>query len=86
MAVEGSTNKAVFETYLEHFLAPTLKGGQVVIMDNLSAHKGEKIRQLIEDKGCQLLYLPTYSADFKWDEKVRDRDSTRLLRWWAYGV
>ena len=64
MVVEGSTNEAVFETYLEHFVAPTIKGGQVVIMDNLSAHKGEKVRQLIEEKGCQLLYLPAYSPDF----------------------
>jgi transposase len=63
MAVEGSTNKAVFETYVEHFLAPTLKAGQVVIMDNLSAHKGERIRELIEERDCKLLYLPPYSPD-----------------------
>src|SRR3712207_328083 len=63
VAVEGPTTKAVFEAYMKHFLAPTLRTGQVVVMDNLSAHKGEKIRELIEEKGCKLLYLPPYSPD-----------------------
>jgi transposase len=61
MAVEGSTTKEVFEAYIEHCLAPTLREGQVVVMDNLSAHKGERVRRLIEDRGCELLYLPPYS-------------------------
>jgi transposase len=52
----------VFEAYVEHFVVPTLRVGQVV-MDNLSAHKGERIRNLIEDRGCELLYLPPYSPD-----------------------
>jgi DDE superfamily endonuclease len=43
MAVEGSTTQKVFEAYVERFLAPTLKPGQVVILDNLGAHKGEKV-------------------------------------------
>jgi transposase len=47
MAIEGSTNKEVFEAYMEHFLAPTLKEGQTVVMDNLSAHKGESVRKVI---------------------------------------
>ena len=63
MAVEGSTTKEVFETYVEHFLVPALREGQVVVMDNLSAHKGERVRNLIEDRGCGLLYLPPYSPD-----------------------
>jgi transposase len=63
MAIEGSTNKEVFEAYVEYFLAPTLREGQVVVMDNLSAHKGERVRKLIEDRGCELLYLPPYSPD-----------------------
>jgi transposase len=63
MAVEGSTTKEVFETYIEHFLAPVLTSGQLVMMDNLSAHKGERVRKLIEDRGCELLYLPPYSPD-----------------------
>jgi transposase len=63
MAVEGATTARVFETYEERVLAPTLRKGQVVVMDNLSAHKGERVRELIEDRGCELLYLPSYSPD-----------------------
>jgi transposase len=62
LAVEGGTTARVFETYTERVLAPTLRKGQVV-MDNLSAHKGERVRELIEDRGCELLYLPSYSPD-----------------------
>jgi transposase len=43
---------------------PTLKKGQVVVMDDLSAHKGQRVRDLIEARGCQLIYLPPYSPDF----------------------
>jgi transposase len=64
LVVEGSTNGTVFETYLEDVLLPTLKRGQVVVMDNLSAHKGERVRELIEEKGCELIYLPPYSPDY----------------------
>ena len=64
LAVEGATNAKVFETYVERVLGPTLRRGQVVVMDNLSAHKGERIRELIEQRGCELVYLPSYSPDF----------------------
>ena len=64
MAIEGSTTKEVFEAYVEHFLAPKLRPGQVVVMDNLGVHKGERVRELIEGRGCELLYLPPYSPDF----------------------
>jgi transposase len=64
LTVRGSTTAAVFETYVERVLCPRLKSGQVVVMDNLSAHKGERIRALIEGRGCELLYLPPYSPDF----------------------
>ncbi len=63
MAIEGSTTKEVFEAYVERFLAPTLRVGQVVLMDNLTAHKGERVRRLIEERGCKLLFLPPYSPD-----------------------
>ena len=63
MAFEGSTTKEVFEAYVEHFLTPASKAGQIVIMDNLAAHKGEKVRKLIEVSRCELLYLPPYSPD-----------------------
>jgi transposase len=45
-------------------LAPTLRRGQLVVMDNLLAHKGERIKELIEQQGCQLVYLPAYSPDY----------------------
>jgi transposase len=64
LAVEGATNSQVFQTYVERVLAPTLRRGQVVVMDNLSAHKGERVRELIEGRGCDLLYLPPYSPDY----------------------
>jgi len=64
LAVEGATDSQVFETYVERVLAPTLREGQVVVMDNLSAHKGGRVRELIEERGCELLYLPSYSPDF----------------------
>ncbi len=64
MAVEGSTDREAFEAYLEHALSPTLKAGQVVVLDNLSAHKPARVRELIEGKGCELIYLPAYSPDF----------------------
>jgi transposase len=63
VAVEGAATKAVFEAYLEQALVPSLQPGQVVILDNLSAHKGERVRELIEEAGCELLYLPPYSPD-----------------------
>jgi transposase len=62
MAVEGSTNQEVFDAHVEHVLAPTLEAAQVVIMDNLSAHKPARVRELIEERGCELIYLPAYSS------------------------
>ena len=63
LAVEGSTTREVFEAYLEHILAPTLEPRQMVVMDNLSAHKGGRVREIVEGAGCELLYLPPYSPD-----------------------
>jgi transposase len=63
LAVEGATSAKVFETYVELVLAPNLRRGQVVVMDNLSAHKGARVRELIEGRGCELMYLPPYSPD-----------------------
>ncbi len=64
MAVEGSTTREVFEAYLERILAPTLRRGQVVAMDNLSAHnKGGRVKRIVESRGCELLCLPPYSPD-----------------------
>src|SRR3569623_386604 len=63
LAMEGATTAAVFETYLERVLGPSLRKGRVVVMDNLSTHKRERVRELIEGRGCELLYLPPYSPD-----------------------
>jgi len=64
LAVEGATTRAVFEAYVEQALAPSLHPGQVVVMDNLTAHKGQRVRELIEERGCELVFLPPYSPDF----------------------
>jgi transposase len=64
LTVEGATTSAVFEAYVEQVLVPTLCKGRMVVMDNLSAHKGERVRELIEERGCELIYLPSYSPDF----------------------
>jgi transposase len=64
MAVEGATTARVFETYLQKVLAPSLEEGQVVVMDNLGAHRPKRVRELIEQRGCELLYLPAYSPDY----------------------
>jgi transposase len=60
----GTTTATVFETYVEQVLAPSLRYEQIVVLDNLGAHKSERVRELIEGRGCQLLFLPAYSPDF----------------------
>lgn len=60
---EGATNSVAFETYVEQVLVPTLKAGDWVLIDNLSAHKPEAVRQLIEGRGARLHFLPPYSPD-----------------------
>jgi transposase len=64
LAVEGPTTAPVFEAYVEKVLATSLQRGQIVVLDNLSAHKSERTRELIEERGCRLLFLPPYSPDF----------------------
>lgn len=64
MMVSGSTTGDVFLAFLEHFLCPVLKQGDVVVMDNLSAHRVAGVREHIEAAGATLVYLPPYSPDF----------------------
>jgi hypothetical protein len=65
LAVVGGTTTAVFEAYdVEKVLVPSLRIGQIVVMDNLCAHKGERVKELIEEPGCELLHLPPYSPGF----------------------
>jgi transposase len=63
MTIEGGTDTAVFDAYVEQGLAPTLRPGQVVVLDNVGAHQSERARQAIEARGCRLLFLPAYSPD-----------------------
>ena len=70
LVLDGPINATAFEAYVEQFLAPTLQPGDIVVMDNLSSHKGPKVRALIEAVGAKLLYLPPYSPDFNPIEKL----------------
>jgi len=63
MTIVGGTDAAVFEAYLEQGLAPTLRSGDLVILDNVGAHQSRRARALIEDRGAHLLFLPPYSPD-----------------------
>ena len=68
--MDGATNGARFRTYVADVLLPALEPGDIVVMDNLSAHKVKGIRQMIEAAGVRLLYLPAYSPDFNPIENV----------------
>ena len=61
--VDGAINRDVFEAFVQQVLMPTLVAGDVVVMDNLSSHKGPRVRQMIESVGATLVYLPPYSPD-----------------------
>ena len=60
---EGGLNRAIFESYVEQTLAPLLEVGEIVLMDNLSAHFSEKVQKLLEARGATVLFLPAYSPD-----------------------
>jgi len=64
MSIEGSSDTESFGLYMRNILAPRLEDGQIVIMGNLSVHKSAWVRELIEEKECQLWLLPSYSPDF----------------------
>ncbi len=92
VAVEGATTARVFEAYVERVLAPALRPGRVVVMDNLSAHKGERVRELAEARGCEVLFLPAYSPDLSPIEEAfsklkallcaEPRRARRRRLWW----
>jgi len=63
VCIEGATDSELFETYVERFLAPTLSAGQVVVLDGLGAHRTAKVRELVEARGADLVFLPPYSPD-----------------------
>ena len=89
MSFEGPMNGAVFKVFVEQVLGPTLVEGDVVVMDNLPAHKVMGIEQAIESRGATLVYLPPYSPDFSpieqcwskvktWLRKAKARDPETL--------
>jgi transposase len=80
MSVEGATDGVAFEAYVKHFLVPTLKEGQVVVMDNLQVHKSTKVRKLVEDAGASVLFLPPYSPDFSPIEEAFSKIKAILRR------
>ncbi len=63
LILEGATDTAAFEVYIEQVLAPTLTPGKIVVLDNLSAHKSPRVRALIVARDCEVWYLPAYSPD-----------------------
>lgn len=80
MSFEGAMNGAVFRVFIEKVLGPTLSAGDVVVMDNLSAHKVRGIREAIESRGAELLYLPPYSPDFSPIEQCFSKVKTWLRK------
>jgi transposase len=64
MTLPGAVDGEAFRVYVEQLLCPSLRPGHVVVMDNLSVHKGATIRELIEAAHCELVFLPSYSPDF----------------------
>ena len=64
MSIESPTDGDVFLAFIEQVLGPKLHPGHVVVLDNLGAHKVEGVRELVESRGAQLIYLPPYSPDF----------------------
>ncbi len=80
LLLPGATDTAAFIAYVEHVLAPTLVPGKIVIMDNLSAHKSERVRTLIEARGWELWFLPAYSPELSPIEEAFSKFQAWLRR------
>lgn len=78
MTIDGAVDGIVFKVYVEQVLCPTLSEGDVVVMDNLSAHKVSGVRELIESRGAKLVFLPPYSPDMNPIEKCWSKIKTYL--------
>jgi transposase len=70
MVIEGPSDAAVFRAYVKHVLVPILRPGQIVVLDNLSSHKGAEIRQMLLAARCELWFLPPYSPDLNPIERM----------------
>jgi putative transposase len=77
---DGPINGERFHAYVEQFLVPTLKPGDVVILDNLGSHKGKAVRKAIRDVGARLVFLPKYSPDLNPIEQVFAKFKTLLRK------
>jgi transposase len=80
LTVEGATTALVFEAYVEHVLTPSLRKGQVVLIDNLGAHRPKRVGELIEERGCELVYLLAYSPDYNPIEEAFAKIKTLLRK------
>ena len=80
MTLTGAADALVFEAYVREVLAPALRPGQTVLLDNLRTHKGAAVRALIEARGCQLLFLPASSPDFSPIEQAFSKLKALLRR------
>jgi transposase len=80
LSIEGSTDAELFEAYVEEFLTPTLKAGQVVVLDGLGAHRTQRVRELVEERGADLLFLPAYSPDLNPVEEAFSKVKARLRK------
>ena len=80
LVLDGPINHEIFLAYVEQFLAPVLKPGDIVIMDNLASHKGFDVRQAIEAAGATLRYLPPYSPDLNPIEKAFSKIKAHLRK------
>jgi transposase len=78
LTIEGATDGKVFRAYTERVLCPTLRAGDIVVMDNLGAHKVSGIREAIEARGARLIYLPPYSPDLSPIERCWSKIKTAL--------
>lgn len=80
MTLEGSFDTLAFTAFVERYLAPSLVPGQIVILDNLSVHKAKRVKELIEERACQLLFLPAYSPDFSPIEQAFSKIKAHLRK------
>jgi transposase len=80
LVLDGAADSDAFAIYVEQILAPSLRPGQIVILDNLSIHLGPRVKQAIEARGCRLLFLPAYSPDFSPIEEAFSKLKTVLRR------
>jgi transposase len=80
MSIEGATDSEAFEAYVEHFLTPSLCEGQVVVLDRLGAHRTDRVKQLIEGRGADLVFLPSYSPEMNPIEEAFSKIKQLLVR------